>query len=363
MTTKYNPFYRTEPKLIYVPERWGRLDQGEWVADSRFTPPPKPTSGEYLDARDLFHIAGTIGDGGRNGRTDVGKLEALLYLAGVFDLDRTNGPTGYFGQRLKLAVEDFQRTRGLAVDGTVRPGGETIRTLARHLQRLGRRGDTVLAHITPEEARFLHQHTDGGSINPATGLMEFNDGSKKKGTYIWRTAGDDKVRPSHAEREGQVFSWDNPPDGGHPGEAPNCRCTAEDVKDDKCEKILTELKAAWRRHDALHKPILDAQRDVAISEKRLADLEEERSEIRFALSTVPIPGRPSKITRREAAATGTSMALLQQRLEEIGQEIEREEQTLATAKEKLAALEREQNNHRSTALELERRYKECIEKR
>ena len=32
--------------------------------------------------------------------------------------------------------------------------------------------------------------------------------------YIWRTQGDGKVRNSHAEREGQVFSWDNPPLGG-----------------------------------------------------------------------------------------------------------------------------------------------------
>ncbi|MFO0389456.1 MAG: phage minor head protein [Alphaproteobacteria bacterium] len=34
--------------------------------------------------------------------------------------------------------------------------------------------------------------------------------------YIWRTAGDDKVRPSHATNDGQVFSWDDPPPTGHP---------------------------------------------------------------------------------------------------------------------------------------------------
>jgi SPP1 gp7 family putative phage head morphogenesis protein len=45
--------------------------------------------------------------------------------------------------------------------------------------------------------------------------------------YIWRTSGDDKVRPSHAANEGRVFAWNNPPDTGNPGEAPNCRCTAE----------------------------------------------------------------------------------------------------------------------------------------
>lgn len=42
--------------------------------------------------------------------------------------------------------------------------------------------------------------------------------------YTWSTAGDDKVRPSHAANEGATFSWDNPPATGHPGAAPNCRC-------------------------------------------------------------------------------------------------------------------------------------------
>lgn len=44
--------------------------------------------------------------------------------------------------------------------------------------------------------------------------------------YQWSTSGDDRVRPDHAEREGEVFSWDDPPEDGHPGEAINCRCTA-----------------------------------------------------------------------------------------------------------------------------------------
>ena len=59
------------------------------------------------------------------------------------------------------------------------PGGETegairrIHAAARRLQSLGRHGDTVLAHITPAEAELLHKVTDGGSINPVTGLPEF----------------------------------------------------------------------------------------------------------------------------------------------------------------------------------------------
>jgi SPP1 gp7 family putative phage head morphogenesis protein len=52
-------------------------------------------------------------------------------------------------------------------------------------------------------------------------------------TYIWRTMGDEAVREGHADLEGSVQDWDNPPDTGedeganHPGEAIQCRCTAE----------------------------------------------------------------------------------------------------------------------------------------
>ena len=45
--------------------------------------------------------------------------------------------------------------------------------------------------------------------------------------YVWRTFGDDRVRSSHAARDGQVFSWTNPPEHGHPGSEPNCRCWPE----------------------------------------------------------------------------------------------------------------------------------------
>jgi len=47
--------------------------------------------------------------------------------------------------------------------------------------------------------------------------------------YRWRTMQDERVRPEHEAREGDVFKWNNPPSGGHPGEAINCRCYAEPV--------------------------------------------------------------------------------------------------------------------------------------
>lgn len=48
-------------------------------------------------------------------------------------------------------------------------------TAARRVQAAGRMGDSVLAHISPDEARLLDRVTDGGSVNPHTGLLEFWD--------------------------------------------------------------------------------------------------------------------------------------------------------------------------------------------
>ena len=45
--------------------------------------------------------------------------------------------------------------------------------MAQYLASKGRRGDTMLAHITPEEAEMLKRMGGSGTINPDTGLPEF----------------------------------------------------------------------------------------------------------------------------------------------------------------------------------------------
>lgn len=50
--------------------------------------------------------------------------------------------------------------------------------------------------------------------------------------YEWQTSGDERVRDSHAEHDGKIFRWDDPPeDTGHPGEDIMCRCTAIPIVD------------------------------------------------------------------------------------------------------------------------------------
>lgn len=48
--------------------------------------------------------------------------------------------------------------------------------------------------------------------------------------YVWRTAGDDRVRHSHRSKNGKTFRWDDPPkDTGHPGQDIQCRCVAQPI--------------------------------------------------------------------------------------------------------------------------------------
>ena len=50
-------------------------------------------------------------------------------------------------------------------------------------------------------------------------------------SYIWRSRDDSRVRTAHAEYDDRIFSWSDPPQGGHPGQGWNCRCTAEPIID------------------------------------------------------------------------------------------------------------------------------------
>lgn len=78
-----------------------------------------------------------------------------------------------------------------------------------------------LVEATESERKFLdfcspdHSHKAlGGETRPTT-------------HYTWRTAGDERVRSSHAANEGRIFAWADAPPIGHPGTEPNCRCWPE----------------------------------------------------------------------------------------------------------------------------------------
>ena len=69
----------------------------------------------------------------RNRADDVGRVEGALNSAGILGGGERRRPV--FDTRLETGVRDFQRRKGLRVDGLLNPGGPTIRALGRVLAR------------------------------------------------------------------------------------------------------------------------------------------------------------------------------------------------------------------------------------
>lgn len=91
--------------------------------------------------------------------------------------------------------------------------------------------------IAARRARGIARDTVG-TLNSKLTLARFHAAGVDR--YRWRTARDERVRgnpggkypdarPSHFAREGKVYSVDDPPEGGHPGEARFCRCVPEPI--------------------------------------------------------------------------------------------------------------------------------------
>ena len=59
------------------------------------------------------------------------------------------------------------------VQAFAKGGIAELKPIAKAIASYGRNGDTMLAHITPAEARMLRRRGGSGTINPSTGLPEF----------------------------------------------------------------------------------------------------------------------------------------------------------------------------------------------
>lgn len=100
--------------------------------------------------------------------------------------------------------------------------GALNKDLAEQLKKLGK---------DVESRAMLIARDQSSKLNAALTRARHEDVGIKK--YMWSTSGDERVRASHAEKDGQIFEYTNPPaDTGHPGHDVNCRCVAIPVFDD-----------------------------------------------------------------------------------------------------------------------------------
>ena len=80
-----------------------------------------------------------------------------------------------------------------------------LSTMAQLVASAGRRGDTMLAHITPQEAEMLRASGGAGTVNPDTGLPEFFDGGK---TTFFGGPGE-SVRETYYQSDAPMLDYSN----------------------------------------------------------------------------------------------------------------------------------------------------------
>lgn len=111
--------------------------------------------------------------------------------------------------------------------------GRLTRDIAKDIQSV--------SGVTSRRAKFIARDQVGSFNGELTKNRQTGLGIKK---YKWSTSLDERVRgnptglypkakPSHWDREGKVFSWDDPPEDGHPGMPFNCRCVPIAVFEDE----------------------------------------------------------------------------------------------------------------------------------
>lgn len=150
-----------------------------------------------------------------------------------------NDTINSFVEENATLIQDLQEKTYRDIEGIVQRG---IRSGKRHEEI---RGEIVGTKITKGVFKKLETRINliardqVSKLNgQLTQLRQTNIGIKE---YIWRTSEDERVRTSHAAKNGNKYRWNKPPvDTGHPGEDYQCRCWAEAVFDELLEEFAPD---------------------------------------------------------------------------------------------------------------------------
>lgn len=137
----------------------------------------------------------------------------------------------------------FVQTNAALIKTIPQQGLDRVQQTTLNALRSGTRAETIAEGIsqsfgvTYRRAKVIARDQVGKLNGQLTQLRQNELGINE---YIWRTSEDERVRgdpdgkypnaePSHYARNGKKFSWNDPPEGGHPGDAILCRCYSEPV--------------------------------------------------------------------------------------------------------------------------------------
>jgi SPP1 gp7 family putative phage head morphogenesis protein len=156
-----------------------------------------------VDDRLTASIKSSVGIDISSAFSDGREIQAAMSAALTANVDLiTDIPAQYF-DKLKTAVfENFSQ-------------GLRYEALADNILHI--------ADVTDSRAKLIARDQTSKMNGAFNEVRQTGLGIEK---YEWKTAGDERVRDEHADNDGEIFSWDDPPSTGHPGEDINCRCVA-----------------------------------------------------------------------------------------------------------------------------------------
>lgn len=146
--------------------------------------------------------------------------------------DRYKRGDPIFEAALKLQDDEVNLIKSLPAEAAVRAQKMSQKYLASGM-RPEALAEEIMATSTVSKARAkCIARTE--MAKASTFLTKSRADSVGVKQFIWHTAGDQIVRDTHAELDGKIFDFDNPPyiegEGAHlPGDYPNCRCWAEPI--------------------------------------------------------------------------------------------------------------------------------------
>ena len=116
-----------------------------------------------------------------------------------------------------IPQEYFKKIESIVFTGTTQ--GRSASSMLEEIRNTG--------NVTKKRAKLIARDQSSKLNSALNQQRQQNLGVEE---YIWRTAGDERVRDSHRSKNGKIYRWDSPPqDTGHPGQDIQCRCVAQPI--------------------------------------------------------------------------------------------------------------------------------------
>jgi len=136
------------------------------------------------------------------------------------------------GSPLEVARDRWVRVNAELITSQPQEISERIGAIVREMVPAGARWETIARRLEQEEgiaqrrAALIARDQVGKYNSDCNRTQQQAAGFNH---YEWIGVMDNRERPTHVALQHSVWSWDNPPPIGHPGEPIQCRCTASPV--------------------------------------------------------------------------------------------------------------------------------------